>query len=94
MEPKRPDQLAAERAIAILGGPVAAARRLNVKDHRHQTVQSWLKNRVPADYCPVIEQETRTEGQPVLCEELRPDIPWGVVRGQPGPVAEPAQLGG
>ena len=78
---------AAARAIAILGGPVAAARLLNVKGHRHQTVQSWLKNRVPAAHCPALERETRriaTErGDPsltVLCEELRRDVAWSVLR--------------
>lgn len=80
-------QLATERAIAILGGPSQAARVLNVKDHRHQTVQSWLKNRVPAEYCPAIEEATRAiaveredASLEVTCEELRPDVRWGVLR--------------
>lgn len=37
---------------------------------------------VPAELCPAIERATREHGQPVLCEELRPDIPWGVLREQ------------
>jgi DNA-binding transcriptional regulator YdaS (Cro superfamily) len=82
MDAKTSAQLAAEKAVAVLGGPVAAARLLNVKDQRHQTVQSWLKNRVPAEYCPAIERETKAKGAPVLCEELRPDIPWMVLREQ------------
>ncbi len=81
-DPKSPQQLALARAIAILGGPVAAARVLGVKDERYQTVQSWLANRVPSDYCPAIERETRAAGETVLCEELRPDIPWAVLREQ------------
>lgn len=80
MDDLTPDQIAAARAIGTLGGPVKAARLLNVKGHRHQTVQSWLKNRVPAEYCPLIERETRLKGSPVLCEELRSDIAWGVLR--------------
>jgi hypothetical protein len=32
---------------------------------------------VPAERCPVIEQATNGL---VTCEELRPDIPWGVLR--------------
>ncbi len=71
----------AERAIEILGGPVAAARALDIA-HR-QTVEHWVRNRVPAEYCPLIERETRALGSPVLCEELRPDIEWGVLREAP-----------
>lgn len=84
-----PAQLATKRAIDALGGPVKAARLLNVKDHRYQTVQSWVTNRVPAEHCPIIERETRAAGQPVTCEELRPDIPWGVLREQAAPLSEP-----
>lgn len=69
--------IAARKAIALLGGPVAAARRLRVKGERHQTVQSWLRGRVPAEYCPLIEQEL--DGA-VRCEDLRPDVAWGVLR--------------
>lgn len=91
---KTTSQLAAERAIDLLGGPVKAARALNVKDHRHQTVQSWLRNRVPAEYCPAIERETRALGEPVLCEELRPDVQWSVLREQAAPHPEPAAAQG
>ena len=73
-------QLAAEKAVRVLGGPVSAARLLDVKDARHQTVQSWLRNRVPAEYCPPIERETKARGEVVTCEELRPDVAWGVLR--------------
>lgn len=76
-----PQQAAARRAIEILGGPVSAARVLNVKDHRYQTVQSWLANRVPAEYCPLIEEETAARGERIPCEQLRPDVRWDVVRG-------------
>lgn len=74
METQTPSQIAARRAVAVLGGPVQAARKLNVKGHRHQTIQSWLKNRVPAEWCPVIERVTREEGDTVPCTELRPDV--------------------
>lgn len=67
------------RAVRLLGGPVRAASRLNVE--RYQTVQSWLRNRVPAEYCPLIERET--DGA-VRCEELRPDVAWDVLREQAG----------
>ena len=78
-DPKPPYLLAAERAIELLGGPVAAARRLDIE--RYQTVQSWLRNRVPAEYCPLIERAT--DGK-VRCEELRPDVAWDVLRMQAG----------
>jgi DNA-binding transcriptional regulator YdaS (Cro superfamily) len=55
---------------------VAAARILGVKDGRYQTVQSWLANRVPSEYCPTIERETRARGDVVTCEDLRDDLTW------------------
>jgi DNA-binding transcriptional regulator YdaS (Cro superfamily) len=79
---------AAARAVSLLGGPVRAAERLGVE--RYQTVQSWLRNRVPAEYCPAIERETSRQ---VRCEDLRPDIPWGVLRGQCGGCHQPEPNG-
>jgi DNA-binding transcriptional regulator YdaS (Cro superfamily) len=70
----------AAKAVRVLGGPVKAAAALNVE--RYQTVQSWVRNRVPAEYCLLIERATREKGEPVTCEELRPDMAWDVVRGQ------------
>lgn len=72
-------ETAAAKAIRLLDGPVRAASTLGVE--RYQTVQSWLRNRVPAEYCPLIERAT--SGQ-VRCEELRPDIAWDVLRLQAG----------
>lgn len=45
-------------------------------------VNQWCKGlrAVPAERCPAIEQATRERGGTVLCEELRPDVPWGVLR--------------
>lgn len=71
---------AAKHAIGVLGGPVNAARIIGVRGGRYQTVQSWLSNRVPAEYCPCIERETKSRGDPVYCEQLRPDVDWGVLR--------------
>lgn len=68
---------AAQRAVRELGGPVQAARKLGLE--RYQTAQSWTRNRVPAEYCPAIERETQRR---VRCEEMRPDIPWDVLRQQ------------
>lgn len=74
---------AVRAAISLLGGPSQAARTLNVKGHRAQTVQAWMRTRVPAEWCPLIEQATREKGVPVVCEELRPDVAWHVLRGNP-----------
>lgn len=71
---------ALERAIVILEGPSSAGRLLLARPGAHQVVQAWRRTRVPAEYCPLIERETRARGQVVLCEELRPDVAWGVVR--------------
>lgn len=79
--------LPAKRAIDVLGGPAKAARILPVPGERYQTVQSWIRNRVPADYCPLIERATRDVARErgddalvVTCEELRPDVLWRVLR--------------
>jgi DNA-binding transcriptional regulator YdaS (Cro superfamily) len=93
MEDRTPSQIAADRAIALLGGPVKAAIALNVPGGRYQTVQSWLRNRVPAEYCPLIERETRARAaapdQVITCEQLRDDVAWDVLRQQ----ATPATVG-
>lgn len=53
---------------------------------KQPTVSEWLRGdrRVPAERCPEIERATRERGQPVMCEELRPDVAWGVLREQVG----------
>lgn len=87
---------AARRAVTLLGGPVRTARTLDVKGHRHQTVQGWLRDGVPAKYCPLIERATAGA---VRCEDLRPDIAWCVLRQPPeligaegAPAPQPAEL--
>lgn len=66
-------------AVSLLGGPVSAARKLDVP--RYQTVQQWVVNgSVPPKYCPQIE---RLLDGVVRCEELRPDIDWAYLRGRP-----------
>jgi DNA-binding transcriptional regulator YdaS (Cro superfamily) len=93
MEASLTDQSPAARAIALLGGPVKAAIALNVPGQRYQTVQSWLRNRVPAEYCPLIERETRARAKEpddvVTCEKLRPDVAWEVLRMQAAHDAAP-----
>ena len=62
------------KAIRISGGASAMARTLGLRGH--QVVYQWSINRVPTDYCPTIERLTG-----VRCEDLRPDVEWGVLRG-------------
>lgn len=81
-------QAAARRAVALIGGPSKSARVLGVKDGRHQTVQSWLRTRVPAEYCPLIERAT---GGRVRCEDLRPDVAWAIVRASPCLASRPIE---
>lgn len=65
-------------AAEKVGGQAALARILDVKP---PTVNQWVKGerQVPAEKCPAIERAT--EGT-TRCEELRPDVPWGVLREQ------------
>lgn len=81
------------RAIESFGSQSALAAYLGVKQ---PTVSEWLRGdrTVPAERCPVIERGTRERhsedpSRPlVLCEELRPDVAWGVLREQIAPPAE------
>jgi DNA-binding transcriptional regulator YdaS (Cro superfamily) len=65
-----------ERAARLLGSQVALANALGVTK---AAVGQWKDpgRRVPAEHCPVIEQLTAGA---VRCEELRPDVQWGVLR--------------
>jgi len=63
-------------AVSVVGSQRELARRLNVTA---SAVNQCLNGRcqIPAAWCPQIEAIT---GRRVLCEELRPDIQWGVLR--------------
>lgn len=76
-EQKEAARQAALEAIQELGGPVKAAITLDVPEHRYQTIQSWLRTRVPAEWCPDIERATQGRHR---CEQLRPDVDWATVR--------------
>lgn len=84
IEPK--EKRALRRAAAVLGGQAALASLLGYADRRG--VYRWFANKdipFPAEHCPAVERATREKGETVLCEELRPDIPWGVLREQAEP---------
>lgn len=39
------------------------------------SISRWKRERVPAEACPDIEELTG-----IKCEQLRPDVSWGVLR--------------
>lgn len=79
---RTPTQWAAE-AIELLGGPAGVVKAFEVEGLRPNVVRHWLTNGVPAWACPEFERTTRALGRAVLCEQLRPDIKWGVLRAAP-----------
>lgn len=71
-----PDESATAKALRgackVVGGFSALARILQITP---AAVHQWRHNGVPAELCPVIERLTG-----VRCEDLRPDVEWGVLR--------------
>lgn len=81
---------ALQQAVDIAGGQAALASAIGVKQ---QHVWNWLNRdgaKVPAEYCPAIELATREKGRAVLCEQLRPDVAWKVLRADSGTPGAPA----
>jgi DNA-binding transcriptional regulator YdaS (Cro superfamily) len=85
------------RACAAIGGQAEMARALGITP---AAVNQWCLGRreVPAERCPDIERLTRTAAAAkfnqaliVTCEQIRPDVAWGVLREQTAPEAEPAK---
>lgn len=71
-------------AIKTAGGVAALAAAVNAPSTH--AVRWWRTSRVPAEYCPAIEAATG-----VRCEELRPDVAWGVLRGTDCASAKPTK---
>lgn len=64
-----------ERAIDIAHGVSALASAIGVSAN---APSMWkTRGNVPAEHCPAIERATG-----VRCEDLRPDVPWEVLREQ------------
>jgi DNA-binding transcriptional regulator YdaS (Cro superfamily) len=65
-------------AAALLGSQQALATALGVT---RAAVSQWKDpdRRVPAEHCLVIQRLT---GGKVTCQQLRPDMEWGVLRDQ------------
>lgn len=87
---------AVERAISAAGGITKLAAALGLKSHA--VINQWRLNRVPAEHCPDIERFTRKVAEEagdasliVRCEELRPDVSWGVLRADAQEPTEPAK---
>ena len=76
--PKQPAENVAAilRACAAVGGQASMARLLDVTP---SAVNQWCSGDrpVPAKSCPTIEQISG-----VRCEDLQPDVKWGVLRQQ------------
>lgn len=71
-----------DSAIKAMGGPSEVARKLDL--HKPSTVYQWrVQGRIPAKYCPLIEEETG-----IPCEALNEDIPWGILRSTPAPAQQ------
>lgn len=67
-----------DEAIKIAGGQSALAGLIHVGP---QVVNNWIRRgNVPAEHCPAIEAATNGA---VRCEDLRPDVQWRVLRGNP-----------
>lgn len=72
-----PIKQALENAIEKVGGLAAFAAAINAPSTG--AVKAWKHaGSVPAAYCPAIERETK---HAVVCEDLRPDVDWAVLRG-------------
>jgi len=66
--------------IRQLGGPVSLGRHLGI---RSQAVSLWVRNnRIPAERVPELERIARDAGVDVRAEQMRPDVNWGVLRGE------------
>lgn len=77
-----PEKAALHRAAGVLGGQAALAKLCGYTDRRGVWVYFHTERQFPAEHCPEVERETRAKGDVVTCEELRPDVSWGVLREQ------------
>jgi DNA-binding transcriptional regulator YdaS (Cro superfamily) len=77
-----PEKAALHRAARVLGGQAAMAEVLGYRDRRGVWPYFNTTRDFPAEHCPTVERATREKGEPVICEELRPDVDWAYVRAQ------------
>lgn len=75
---KPSERAALKRAIKLFPSANKFAEAIGVS---WATPAMWQTRKgVPAEHCLLIERETRALGKPVVCEELRTDLPWDVLR--------------
>lgn len=75
-----------DRAASVVGSYAELARRLGVSrgaPHQWLPTEKNPSAKVPLEHCMPIERLTREMGAPVLCEQLRPDQDWAVLRENP-----------
>ncbi len=75
-----PEKQALHEAAQVLGGQAAVAKVLGYTDRRNVSAWFATSRQLPERHCPTIEQATREMGKVVLCERLRPDVSWDVLR--------------
>lgn len=63
------------RLAEVLSSPTKKISQAHVWNWLNSTNPDKMP---PAEYCPAIERAT---GGQVLCEDLRPDVDWAVLRG-------------
>lgn len=74
-----PSKAALDRAWRIIGSKGALTEKVGLKK-QGMTPYFEGARKFPAEFCPVVELATTEAGTPVLCEELRPDVKWEVLR--------------
>jgi DNA-binding transcriptional regulator YdaS (Cro superfamily) len=79
-----PQKAALYRAAGVVGGQAALAELLGYKGRQGVSPYFTSDRPIQAEHCLIVERETRARGQPVTCEELRPDVEWGVLRRRRG----------
>jgi DNA-binding transcriptional regulator YdaS (Cro superfamily) len=65
---------ALDKAIEVVGGTTALAKRIGVHPN---VVTNWKTRGVPIEQCPAIEKATDRQ---VRCEELNDKVDWAYLR--------------
>lgn len=78
---KQLEETPVKRAVRLAGGAAQLGRMMTIHGPEgltRMTIYLWMKpgRKIPAEYCPDIERLTG-----VTCEDLRPDVNWGYLRG-------------
>jgi hypothetical protein len=85
-----PTSPALREAFEKAGSRVSLMEKLNERGHNISSIGvigQWLRNGVPARYCPDIEELTG-----VSCERLCPEVRWSIVRDRRKGARQQAQV--